>query len=84
MLESGGMGIGCTCRGGDVGRCACGWVSDAAGGGKRVRGERKQRQGRLREGGRTTTMMMMKKGEGLLIQLGGQLTGEGDKRKEIG
>jgi len=28
MLES-GMGIGCTCREGDVGRCACGWMSDA-------------------------------------------------------
>lgn len=40
MLES-SMGIGCTCRGGDVGRCACElseWMSDAGGGGKKVWG----------------------------------------------
>lgn len=42
MLES-SMGIGCTCRGGDVGRCACElseWMSDAGAVAKGCGGER--------------------------------------------
>jgi len=74
VLES-GMGIGCTCRGGGVGRCACEWVSGA---------RRWQEDGSNEEAASGTRGTTTRRVADLLIQLGDESRGGRGQEKGIG